>query len=72
MSRLEVSRERPFADRPRIATRLRRGNATAEVLADFRFVGGNSTVTSWLRENFGNQVRRAARVVVSFLGPCRS
>lgn len=34
---------------------LKKGNATAEVLADFRFVGGNSTVTSWLRENFGNQ-----------------
>ncbi|GAA5993257.1 hypothetical protein JCM10908_004536 [Rhodotorula pacifica] len=34
---------------------LKKGNATAEVLADFRFVGGNSTVTSWLRQNFGNQ-----------------
>jgi hypothetical protein len=31
------------------------GNGTAEVLADFRLIGGNSTVESWVRENFGNQ-----------------
>ncbi|BGP58186.1 hypothetical protein JCM8202v2_005847 [Rhodotorula sphaerocarpa] len=34
---------------------LKKGNATAEVLADFRFVGGNKTTETWLRKNFGNQ-----------------
>ncbi|BGP43571.1 hypothetical protein JCM10449v2_007612 [Rhodotorula kratochvilovae] len=38
---------------------LKKGNATAEVLADFRYVGSdsgfNATVEAWLRENFGNQ-----------------
>ncbi|BGO95615.1 hypothetical protein NBRC10512_006782 [Rhodotorula toruloides] len=34
---------------------LKKGNGTAEVLADFRFVGGNETVEGWLRENLGNQ-----------------
>ncbi|GAA5821422.1 hypothetical protein JCM10212_002339 [Sporobolomyces blumeae] len=29
--------------------------AVEPVLADFRFVGGNSTVEAWLRQNFGNQ-----------------
>lgn len=38
-----------------LTVRLGRGNGTAEVLADFRFVGGNSSVEGWLRESLGNQ-----------------
>ncbi|GAA5820982.1 hypothetical protein JCM11251_001906 [Rhodosporidiobolus azoricus] len=34
---------------------LKKGNGTAEVLADFRIIGGNSTVEQWMRANFGNQ-----------------
>ncbi|BGP35361.1 hypothetical protein JCM10296v2_007197 [Rhodotorula toruloides] len=34
---------------------LKKGNGTAEVLADFRFVGGNTSVEGWLRESLGNQ-----------------
>ncbi|GAA6037518.1 hypothetical protein JCM8097_008233 [Rhodosporidiobolus ruineniae] len=34
---------------------LKKGNGTAEVLADFRLVGGNATVEQWVRTNFGNQ-----------------
>ncbi|GEM10981.1 glycoside hydrolase family 26 protein [Rhodotorula toruloides] len=34
---------------------LKKGNGTAEVIADFRFVGGNKTVEGWLRQNLGNQ-----------------
>ncbi|GAA5904588.1 hypothetical protein JCM5296_005242 [Sporobolomyces johnsonii] len=32
---------------------LKKGEA--QVLSDFRFVGGNSTVEAWIRTNFGNQ-----------------
>ncbi|GAA5972913.1 hypothetical protein JCM11641_004000 [Rhodosporidiobolus odoratus] len=34
---------------------LKKGNGTAEVLSDFRLLGGNSTVEQWVRDNFGNQ-----------------
>ncbi|GAA5892692.1 hypothetical protein JCM6882_000557 [Rhodosporidiobolus microsporus] len=34
---------------------LKKGNGTAEVLADFRIIGGNATVEQWMRDNFGNQ-----------------
>lgn len=38
---------------------LKKGNATAEVIADFRYVGSdsgfNATVEAWFRHNVGNQ-----------------
>ncbi|GAA6017745.1 hypothetical protein JCM10207_000482 [Rhodosporidiobolus poonsookiae] len=34
---------------------LKKGNGTAEVLSDFRIIGGNATVEQWVRDNFGNQ-----------------
>ncbi|GAA5929829.1 uncharacterized protein JCM15063_004635 [Sporobolomyces koalae] len=34
---------------------LKKASSANQVLADFRFVGGNSTVEAWMRQNFGNQ-----------------
>ncbi|GAA5855866.1 hypothetical protein JCM5353_003651 [Sporobolomyces roseus] len=34
---------------------LKKGSSQQQVLADFRFVGGNATVEQWVRQNFGNQ-----------------
>lgn len=34
---------------------LKKGSSEKQVLADFRFVGGNATVEQWVRDNFGNQ-----------------
>ncbi|GAA5951531.1 hypothetical protein JCM3765_005962 [Sporobolomyces pararoseus] len=34
---------------------LKKGSSEKQVLADFRFVGGNATVEQWVRQNFGNQ-----------------
>ena len=33
---------------------LKKGSSEKQVLADFRFVGGNATVEQWVRSNFGN------------------
>ncbi|GAA6015785.1 hypothetical protein JCM11491_002479 [Sporobolomyces phaffii] len=34
---------------------LKKASSDRQVLADFRFVGGNATCEEWVRQNFGNQ-----------------